>query len=279
MRPTVRSRRLGGKLGQYRQESGLSGTDLAAKVGIHQASWSKIESGKATISPDVLARATKALEIPADAAAQLEELRRKAAEPGWWNDYSGMLSEALQMLLELESEASWIRAWEGQVVHGLLQTREYAERIITAGAPHMRISDIDRYVELRMRRQKRIAQGMRFTAIMGEAAIRQQVGGPAMLRDQLRHVVKVVREHDVTVQILPFTADAHAALCDSFAIIRWPDEADPEAVYVDGMTSWTVFERTGVVRSYLHALASVQSLALSARESLDLINDAIKDLQ
>lgn len=279
MRPTVRSRRLGTRLGTYRQECGLSGTELAAQLGIHQGSWSKIESGKTKVSPNVLARATDVLDIPAEVAAQLEALRRKADEPGWWQDYGDILSEAVQMLIELEADASWIRTYEGEVVPGLLQTRDYAERVITAGSSHMRVADIDRYLELRMKRQKRLTEGLRLTAIVGEAAIRQQVGGPGILCEQLRHITRMVREHDVTVQVVPFTADAHAALGDSFVIIQWPDETDPEAVYVDGMTSWTVHERGGVIRSYLHAMGSVQSQAMAPRESLDLIHDVIKDLR
>jgi transcriptional regulator with XRE-family HTH domain len=278
MRPTVRSRRLGSRLGGYRKESGLSGTELAGRIGIHQATWSKIESGKAGVSPSVLARIVEVLGIPADVAEQLDTLRRKAEEPGWWQDYGDILSEAVQMLIELETDASWIRTYEGEVIPGLLQTREYAERVITATAPHMRAADIDRYLELRMRRQRRLTEGLRVTALLGEAAIRQQVGGPAMLCEQLRHITRVVRELDVTVQVVPFTADAHAALGDSFVIIQWPDETDPEAVYVDGVTSWTVHERRGVIRSYLHAIASVQSQALPPRESLDLIHNVIKDL-
>jgi transcriptional regulator with XRE-family HTH domain len=279
MRPTVRSRRLGSKLGSYRTDSGLSGTELAARIGIHQATWSKVESGKVKVSPNLLSKSVDALNIPADVAAQLEALRRKADEPGWWQDYGDILSEAVQMLIELEADASWIRTYEGHVVPGLLQTRDYAERIITAGSPHMRAADIDRYLELRMRRQKRLDEGLRLTAIIGEAAVRQQVGGPVILRNQLRHIAQAVRDYDVTVQVVPFTADAHAALGESFAIIEWPDEADPEAVYVDGVTSWMVHERSGVIRSYLHAVASVQSQALPPRESLDLIHDRIKDLQ
>lgn len=279
MRPTVRSRRLGTRLGTYRKQSGLSGTELAAKIGIHQATWSKIECGKTKISPNVLTRTVDMLNIPAGVAAQLEALRQKADKPGWWQDYGDILSEAVQMLIELEADASWIRTYEGEVIPGLLQTRAYAERIITAGLPHMRVADIDRYLELRMKRQKRLSEGLRLTAIVGEAAIRQQVGGPAVLYEQLRHLVRVVREHDVTVQVVPFAADAHAALGDAFVIIQWPDETDPEAVYVDGVTSWTVHERSGVIRSYLHAFGSVQSQALAPRESLDLIHDVIKDLQ
>jgi transcriptional regulator with XRE-family HTH domain len=279
MRPTVRSRRLGTRLGTYRQQNGLSGTELAAQVGIHQGTWSKIESGKAKVSASVLARTVDVLGIPADVAAQLDTLRRKAEEPGWWQDYGDILSEAVQMLIELEADASWIRTYGGEIITGLLQTRDYAERIITAVSPHIRVADIDRYLELRMRRQRRLSEGLRLTAFLGEAAIRQQVGGPDILREQLRHITHMVREHDVTVQVVPFTADAHAALGDSFVIIQWPDEADPEAVYVDGVTSWTVHERDGVIRSYLHAVASVQSKALPPRESLDLIHDVIKDLR
>ena len=279
MRPTVRSRRLGGKLSRHREEAGLSGTDLAARLEIHQATWSKIETGKTKASAAVLARAIEELAIPPEAARQLEALRARAGQQGWWQDYGDILSEAVQMLIELEADASWIRTYEGEVIPGLLQTRDYAERVISAVAPHIRVADIDRYLELRMRRQKRLDDGLRLTAFLGEAAIRQQIGGPAIMGEQLRHITRGVREHDVTVQVVPFTADAHAALGESFIIIQWPDENDPEAVYVDGVTSWTVHERSGVIRSYLHAVASVQGQALPPRDSLDLIHDVIKDLE
>lgn len=278
MRPTVRSRRLGSRLAHYRKRGDLSGTELAGRLGIHQATWSKIESGKVNVTPEMLGKTVEILDIPADAASQLDTLRQKAEEPGWWQDFGDILSEPVEMLIELEAEASWIRTYEGEVIPGLLQTREYAERIITAVSPHIRIADVDRYLELRMRRQSRLQEGLRLTAIFGEAAVRQQVGGPEVLSAQLRHITSAVREYDVMVQVVPFAADAHAALGDSFAIIQWPDEADPEAVYVDGVTSWTVHERQGVIRSYTHALATVQAQALAPRESLDLINDVIKEL-
>jgi transcriptional regulator with XRE-family HTH domain len=278
MRATVRSRRLGARLGRYRVARGVSGAELAAELGVGQPQWSRLETGKAKVAPATLARLVELLGIPEADARRLDELRKRSAEPGWWQDYGDILSEPVEMLIELEVEASWIRSYEGHVIPGLLQTRDYAERIITASSPHMRVADIDRYLELRMRRQKRLAEGMRFTAILSEAAIRQQVGGPDMLREQLRHINRASREFDVTVQVVPFTADAHAALGDSFVIIQWPDEHDPEAVYVDGQTSWTVHERSGVIRQYVHAFASVQAQALPPRESLDLIHTVIKEL-
>ena len=278
MRPTVRSRRLGTRLSRYRDKHGLSGTQLAGKLGVGQPQLSRMETGKAKVTPAALERLVEVLGIPEGDARRLDELRRRSAEPGWWQDYGDILSEPVEMLIELEVEASWIRGYEGHVIPGLLQTRDYAERIITAGSMHMRVADIDRYLELRMRRQKRLAEGMRFTAILSEAAVRQQVGGPEVLREQLRHINRASREFDVTVQVVPFTADAHAALGDSFVIIQWSDEQDAEAVYVDGETSWTVHERSGVIRQYVHAFASVQAQALPPWESLDLIHTVMKEL-
>ncbi|MBV9143571.1 MAG: helix-turn-helix transcriptional regulator [Pseudonocardiales bacterium] len=278
MRATVRSRRLGAQLGRYRNKRGLSGEQVAAELGVGQPQWSRIENGKAKLTPAALHRLVEVLGIPEADAGRLEELRRRSAEPGWWQDYGDILSEPVEMLIELEVEASWIRSYEGHVIPGLLQTRDYAERIMTAGSMHIRVADIDRYLELRMRRQKRLAEGMRFTAILSEAAIRQQVGGPHVLREQLRHITRAVREFDVTVQVVPFTADAHAALAASFVIIQWPDEDDAEAVFVDGETSFTVYERDGIIRQYVHAFASVQAQALAPRESLDLIHAVMKEL-
>jgi transcriptional regulator with XRE-family HTH domain len=278
MRPTVRSRRLGARLSRYRTDRGISGAALAAELGIGQPQLSRLETGKAKITPAALERLVEVFGIGDEAARELDELRRRSTEPGWWQDYGDILSEPVEMLIELEVEAAWIRSYEGHVIPGLLQTREYAERIITVGSMHMRVADIDRYLELRMRRQKRLAEGMRFTAMLSEAAIRQQVGGPGVLREQLCHIIRATREFDVTVQVVPFTADAHAALGDSFVIIQWPDEHDPEAVYVDGQTSWTVHERNGIIRQYVHSFASVQAQALPPRESLDMIHTVIKEL-
>jgi hypothetical protein len=62
----------------------------------------------------------------------MEDLR--AHVPGWWQDYGDILSEPTQALIELEEDASWIRSFDEQVISGLLQIREYAEQIVTAGS-------------------------------------------------------------------------------------------------------------------------------------------------
>jgi transcriptional regulator with XRE-family HTH domain len=279
VRPTVRSRRLGAKLRYYREQAGLDQTETASAIKIKQAQMSTVESGKAKVSPENLATLVNLLEIPLDAATRMEGLRSRAAVLGWWEEYTDIMSEPLQTLVELEAEASWVRTYQGQVMPGLLQTKEYAERLLSAASAHVRVGDIDRMLELRMRRQQRLASpDFQLTAIVSEMVIRQQVGGSDVLRDQLRYLLQVVREHNVIVQVVPFTADAHAALADQFTIIQWPAEEDPEAVYVDGQTSWRIHENNREIRQYNHAFASAQTQALPPKNSVKLINSVLKEL-
>lgn len=279
MRPTVRSRRLGAQIRRYRDELGLDQPAVANAIGIKQAHMSAVEHGRTKLSADKLTTLAEALQIPPEVADRMEQLRARAQVPGWWEQYTDIMSEPLQALVELEADASWIRTYEGQAVPGLLQTKDYAERLISTASVHRRVGDIDRLLELRLRRQQRLEDpDFQLTAIVSEMAIRQQVGGPDVLREQLAYLLQVVREHNVTVQVVPFTADAHAALCDQFMIIQWPAEEDPEAVYVDGLTSWRIHENNREIRQYSHAFASVQAKALPPRNSAKLIKDVMKEL-
>ncbi|MEU6261746.1 helix-turn-helix domain-containing protein [Saccharopolyspora shandongensis] len=277
--PTVRSRRLGGRMRAFREAAGLDQASAAAAIGVDKTYISKFEQGRSKFSPSLLQALCDALKVPPADRGELESLAARADVPGWWQEFGDILAEPVQALIELEEDAQWLRTYEGTVIPGLLQTRAYAEAIVTASAMHMRVDDIHRYVELRMRRQKHFFDaGRRLTAVIGEMALRQQVGGRQVLRDQLRHVMDVIHEHDVTVQVVPFTAGAHAALTDQFVIIEWSQESDPEAVYIDGQTSWTFHEGQAEIRRYGFVFASVQSIALSAQNSLDLIRRTEQEL-
>jgi transcriptional regulator with XRE-family HTH domain len=83
MRATVPSRRLGARLSRYRNERGHSGAELAAQLGIGQPQLSRIENGKAKVTPATLARLVELLGIPEADATKLDELRRHSTEPGW----------------------------------------------------------------------------------------------------------------------------------------------------------------------------------------------------
>jgi transcriptional regulator with XRE-family HTH domain len=116
MRPTVGSRRLGAQLRVYREAAHLDQTRVAGAIGIKQAHMSSIENSRTKISAEKLATLAAVLQIPAEAAARMEDLRARAHGPGWWQDYGDILSEPIQALIELEEDASWIRSFDGQVI-------------------------------------------------------------------------------------------------------------------------------------------------------------------
>ena len=278
MRKTVRSRRLGNALRTLREDAQLDQATLAARIGISQSHLSRVESG--TKKLDSAQLSDLAAEVGADQqqVAELEALRERADTPGWWQEYGDILPQPVESLIELGEEASWLRTFDNVYVQGMLQTQAYAEAVISCGTAHIRMSDVDRLVELRMRRQKRLSdKNFRLTAVMTEGVVHQQVGGPQVMRHQLQHLIDVTEQHDVTVHILPFSAGAHPGM-DSVVIFAFPQEDNPEAVYVDSDTAWRVHEQRNAIRQCTYTFNAVLAQALAPRESLKLIRAVMKEM-
>ncbi|WP_190820494.1 helix-turn-helix domain-containing protein [Saccharopolyspora pogona] len=279
MSPTVRSRRLGSQLRDLRSNANIRGVELAKAVGVSQSHLSQCENGRAVLTSKQLEAAIDYLEPKEHQTELLRELRKDAAKKGW-RDFSDVLPEQVEVLIGLETEATWLKTFEGGVIPGLLQTNAYADAVISAATPYVRPQDIERRVDLRMRRQRRLKDpDCKLTAVIGEEAIRYQVGGRQVLRDQLLHIVKVVEKHDVTVQVVPFTTGAHPRRGENYMILSFPEQTDPEAVYLETLTSWAFREKPHEVRAYNHTFNAVTALALSPRESTELIARTAEELR
>lgn len=278
MRKTVRSRRLGHALRALREDAQLDQETLAKRIGISQSHLSRVETGTKRLDADQLRRLVAEVGAGEEHRAALEALSERADTPGWWQEYGDILPQPVEMLIELGEESSWLRTFDNVYVQGMLQTREYAEAVISCATAHVRVTDVDRLVELRMRRQERLSEpNFRLTSVMTEGVIRQQVGGPRVMRRQLQHLLDVTEKHDVTVHVLPFTAGAHPGF-DSIVIFDLPDEDSPEAVYVDSDTAWRVHEQRDAVRQCTYTFHAVLAQALSPRESLDLVRKVMKEM-
>jgi hypothetical protein len=183
----------------------------------------------------------------------------------------------VEMLVELGEEASNARSYDTAYVQGLLQTKDYAEALIGSARAYIRPIDVDRLVELRLRRQKRLVEDdFQLTAVLTEGVVRTVVGGPEVMREQLRHLNRVAREHNVAMHVLPFTAGAPPGT-DNFIIFEFP-QAETDVVYVDGETSQRIYEDRDPVRRCTYTFDAALAQALSARESLELIASVMKEL-
>jgi len=286
-RKTIRSRRLGKQIRQLRDDAQLNQEKLVALMNADQprqrcvsaAHLSRVETGIARISSEHLERIITVLNVGPEEAAKLGELRQRADEPGWWQEYSDIVTEAVEMLVEIGEDATSVRSYDNVFVQGLLQTRAYAEAVIGNGRAFIAPINVDRMAELRMRRQKRLGEDsfQSLVAVMTEGVIRTLVGGRDVMCEQLRHLIEVTQEYPVTIHILPFSAGALPGT-DNFVIFEFPHDFDGDVVYVESDTAQRIYEERHPVRQCTYTFHAALAQALPARESQDLIRTVMEEL-
>jgi hypothetical protein len=109
--------------------------------------------------------------------------------------------------------------------------------------------------------------------VLGEAALRQAVGGPGVMAGQVRHLAWVAGHvPGLALQVLPFTAGAHAAAGSaSLAILRFPDAPGVGVVYLEALSGGVYLESQDDVARYIRAFALLRSAALSPADSARLL--------
>jgi Domain of unknown function (DUF5753) len=119
---------------------------------------------------------------------------------------------------------------EHVVIHGLLQTEEYAALVIREYNDELHAGQqADRRVELRMKRQELLArpQPPELIILHDESALRRCVGSPAVMRRQLRHLAELADRPSITLEVIPFSAGVRNGIGVPFAILDFPDPDDP----------------------------------------------------
>lgn len=264
--PTVRGRRLGFELRRLFDASGLSGGEVARQLGWTASKLSKLLAGPRSPNPADVVKLAELLDDNPRHVEELRELARQARGIGWWHKHP--LSPGLATFIGLEAEATVQRAFEQNVIPGLLQTPAYARALIAGRVPGRTPEAIAALVEVRMQRQLLLSrtdpggQGLPVPAgfsgwaappdplhlkvVIGEAALRQMVGGPEVMREQLEHLVKMADLDNITIWVLPFSVGAHQG-ASSFALLTLSDPLDPEVAYVEAaLREIWVEDRAGV---------------------------------
>lgn len=282
--PTVASWHLGIRLREKREALGLTGADVVKPIDISVQYLSAVEHGRKKLSESKLAELIAAYEFDADEAAELRMLRERTNLRGWWSKYTALFNEQLLRLFGFEHGAEAVRAYDNGLMNGLLQTEEYAHAIISAGSPNIRLAEVDRRVEARMKRQHLLTADhpLALTAIMSESTIHQQVGGPAVLARQLRHVLDLLARLPETldIAIVPYSATGHHAMGgSSFNLMSFDGGMLPTLVWQETVTTTELIEDALTVREYSLAYTELAKLALDRRRSIELIQEAIKELE
>jgi transcriptional regulator with XRE-family HTH domain len=274
--PVVAGWELGLRLRERRVELGLDVKAITDLLGFSRNYWSAVENDRKILAEDKLAVLLDAFEFDDDERKELMNLRETAKERGWWARYSALFSDDMLRFFGFEHGAEGIRNYESMLIPGLLQTADYARAVIGADLAVSQV-DVDQRVEVRLRRQERLGgdDPVKLTAVVSQAALMQQVGGPEVQRIQLAHLAEMIesRPDTIAVHVVPFTSPPGGLLWSStlylldFASPRLPTIASHETVSQTGV----VVDDESEVRHMSMAFAEAMTCALPPKESLDLI--------
>jgi transcriptional regulator with XRE-family HTH domain len=272
--PVVGRRRLAAELRRLRIAAGKTIYDVATWMECSAGKISRIETGAVGARLQDVRELLALYGVDDAKRDELLELVRHARQRPWWHDYADVVPPASGTLYGLESAATIIEEHSSALVPGLLQTERYAEALI--GSPSRVTADlVKRRVELRMRRQSILTRedGPYLRAILGEAALREPIGGSEVMAEQLRHLLDAATRPRTTIQIRPFGAGKPVAIGSSFVIFGFADPAYGKVVYVEQLTRNTYLDEKPDVDLYTSLFADMSRDALSPARSLHMIGE------
>ncbi|MEO6087254.1 MAG: DUF5753 domain-containing protein, partial [Umezawaea sp.] len=211
-----------------------------------------------------------ACKTPVAEREHLLALHRESTAKGWWQGFEPKFPSQLRTLIEHEQLATEVISWQMNLVCGLLQTPDYMRAVISASAT-VPSSEIDVRVAARLDRQ-RVVEGRReFIFYVHEQALRLPVGGPAVMSDQLHHLLRMSVRPYIAVRVVPTGLGAHAGLAGAFTLFRLSG-VEP-VVFVEGETSSLFVEAKAQLDSFKKVLGSIAQAALDEEQSRNLITE------
>jgi transcriptional regulator with XRE-family HTH domain len=276
--PPVRRRIVGGALRRHRENAGYTLEDAARVLECDRSKISRIETGQRGIRGKELRELLTEYGVPDSEQAALVAIGSRSGQRGWWHPYADVLPGAYLDYVIMESAASEIMTYEAQVIPDLLRTDDYARAIAAAEPGYATDQQREDVMAAKAVRRQVIlggtSDGRRLSVILGEGVLRQAVGGPGVMAGQISHLVRLIDDFpDLIIQVLPFSAGAHAAAGSaSLAILRFPDAPSLGVVYLEALSGGVYLEGQEDVARYIRAFALLRAAALSAADSMRLLS-------
>jgi hypothetical protein len=207
-------------------------------------------------------------------------LADEARKTGWWQSYGDAMFDNKDLYVALEQAALRITSFQLTLLPGIVQTADYRRTIARTYVPELSIEEIDRHVELLIKRQARhLESSDRFIleVVLGEAVLRNHIGGAAVMAAQLRELVRLSKRGNVMIRIVPLTTGDYLGLqVGSFVLLEFPKHlnptlTEPPVVYVESYTGALYLDKPEEIEQYRRALSLIESAALNQVESRALL--------
>lgn len=277
----VERHRLATDLQRLRRAAGLSGYELARRLGISQSKVSKIEHAHAAISVAEVEAWGRVTSAKSEQIVRLAERAERALSEAV--NWRGAMREGLPRLQEevasLEAVSATVRSYHPVLVPGLLQTAEYARRIYEAGQVEDR-PDIAAAVAARIERQAVLyQQAHRFEFVVPEVALRWRIAPPGVYLAQLDRISSVATLPNVEVGILPLTAEIPVWHSHGFTLFEERFDGGDALAHVETLTAGVNVSDAADLDEYRQAFAELRRAALTSHEALSLVAEVMADLR
>ncbi|QMU75787.1 helix-turn-helix transcriptional regulator [Streptacidiphilus sp. PB12-B1b] len=253
----------GSELRRVRAEAGMSQGQVAKEAHSTQAMISYVELARRVPTAQLAADLDRVFHTGGH-FQRLHPLVLRYAYPPWFLPF-----------IQIEGDASGIRSFQTQVIHGLLQTESYARAMLTAVRP----DNLEDLIAARMSRQAIFDRDdpPRAWFVIDEQVLRRRIGGPEVMRDQLQRLLTAGMDPRTVIQVLPERVAAHPGLAGPFTILTTPEV--PDALYVDGFSQGRMGLDPAEVAVAVHAYDLLRAVSLSPDESAELIGGYLEGLR
>ncbi|WP_034263991.1 helix-turn-helix domain-containing protein [Actinospica robiniae] len=270
--PGLHRRQVRNGLKDARAQAGRTQQDVADQLDWSLSKVIRIENGTNTISiTDLKAMLSLYGVDDANTVAGLVAAARASRRKPWWYEFHELIRPQFAELLSHEAGARSIRAFSPTIITALLQTDGYARALRAETIVDQ--AKRDRLVDLLVKRQALLREDNEVVThfIVAEAALHLQVGGPAVMTEQLGHLLQCMQSPQTTVRVLPYTAGAHPALSGSVVLLQLADE-DNDVVFLEGAEDDVISHDDALRRETYNAVFQrLESKALGQDASADLI--------
>ncbi|WP_433198500.1 helix-turn-helix domain-containing protein [Nocardia sp. CA-107356] len=286
---TLPRRQLGRHLRDARDALGMTLIESAKLMEWGKSSLQRLEKGQMEkIRTHDIRLLCEQYQLGAERTADLMALAEQTAVKSWWHDYGALITPAFDVYMGLESSAHKLAQFQPSAVPGLLQTADYARSLDVLYFPNDSPEEIDRRVQLRIRRQGLLTRRNKpatYTAVLHESVLRTVIGSRKVMAPQLRHLADLISHPNVDIRVLPFRAGLPVGLSTGpflildFDVDKKGKPEEPSVVYVESFTGGIFLERLADLGRYREAYGVIHRAALDVQPSRDLLREVAKEYE
>ncbi len=279
--PTLRAKRLGNELKRLRLAVGKTQKEVGDWVGTPHTTISKIETADRNVPLPHLKLMLQLYGVNPTQSAALVQLAEQAKERGWWAEYGVAVPDWFEDYVGLETAATEVWTYEAEYVPGLLQTARYTQALTRATSTAEPPDDggLAGFAAVRAVRQRRLVddEPLALSAVLNEAVLLREVGGPEVMREQLASLLTAAGRPNITLQVLPFSVGTHPGMHGPFTILRFMEES-MNTVYVE-LRGGAVYQDTPVdIELHSTTFEQLTALALTAEDTISLLRETERRL-